>query len=86
MVIVNSKEKWSSLQKVMRTTHFVYLQMLSDVNKHPKAVIKPPMTAETRVDFLRQIPIIKGDKKCVTAREKVVSQSGKKRRRKYDNF
>jgi len=36
MVIVNSKEKWSSLQKVMRTTHFVYLQMLSDVHKHPK--------------------------------------------------
>ena len=44
------------------------------------------MTAETLVDFLRQIPIIKGDKKCVTVREKVVSQSGKKRRRKYDNF
>ena len=36
MVIVNSKEKWDSLQKVMRTTHFVYLQILSDVNKHPK--------------------------------------------------
>ena len=36
MVIVNSKEKWSSLQKVMRTTHFVYLQILSDVHKHSK--------------------------------------------------
>ena len=36
MVIVNSKEKWKSLQKQMRTTHFVYLQMLSDVHKHPK--------------------------------------------------
>ena len=36
MVIVNSKEKWVKLQKVMKTTHFVYLQMLSDVQKHPK--------------------------------------------------
>ena len=36
MVIVNSKEKWSHLQKRMRVQHFVYLQMLSDVNKHPK--------------------------------------------------
>ena len=36
MVIVNSKEKWSHLQKRMRTQHFVYLQVLSDVQKHPK--------------------------------------------------
>ena len=36
MVIVNSKKKWDNLQRQMRTTHFVYLQMLSDVNKHPK--------------------------------------------------
>ena len=36
MVIVNSKEKWSHLQKRMRTQHFIYLQMLSDVQKHPK--------------------------------------------------
>ena len=36
MVIVNSKKKWVKLQKVMKTTHFVYLQILSDANKHPK--------------------------------------------------
>ena len=36
MVIVNSKKKWVKLQKVMKTTHFVYLQILSDVQKHPK--------------------------------------------------
>ena len=36
MVIVNSQEKWVKLQKVMKTTHFVYLQILSDVQKHPK--------------------------------------------------
>ena len=36
MVIINSKEKWSHLQKRMKTQNFVYLQMLSDVNKHPK--------------------------------------------------
>ena len=36
MVIVNSKEKWSHLQKRMKTQHFVYLQMFSDVHKHPK--------------------------------------------------
>ena len=36
MVIVNTKTKWENLQRQMRTTHFVYLQMLSDVNKHPK--------------------------------------------------
>ena len=36
MVIVNSKEKWTSLVKRMKTQHFVYLQMLSDANKHPK--------------------------------------------------
>ena len=36
MVIVNSKEKWDSLQKRMKTQHFIYLQMLSDIHKHPK--------------------------------------------------
>ena len=36
MVIVNTEKKWKNLQRQMRTTHFVYLQMLSDVNKHPK--------------------------------------------------
>ncbi len=36
MVIVNSKEKWLHLQKRMKTQHFVYLQVLSDVHKHPK--------------------------------------------------
>ncbi len=36
MVIVNTKKKWENLQRQMRTTHFVYLQMLSDANKHPK--------------------------------------------------
>jgi len=36
MVIVNSKEKWDTLQKVVNQNHFIYLQMLSDVNKHPK--------------------------------------------------
>ncbi len=36
MVIVNSKEKWDSLQKRMKTQHFIYLQVLSDVQKHPK--------------------------------------------------
>ncbi len=36
MVIVNTKEKWDNLKKRMKTTHFVYLQMYSDVHKHPK--------------------------------------------------
>jgi len=36
MVIVNSKEKWDTLQKVVNQNHFIYLQVLSDVNKHPK--------------------------------------------------
>ena len=36
MVIVNSKEKWSVLQKKIQTENFIYLQILSDVNKHPK--------------------------------------------------
>ena len=36
MVIVNSKEKWDTLQKVVNQNHFIYLQILSDVNKHPK--------------------------------------------------
>ena len=36
MVIINSKEKWESLKKKLKTQHFIYLQMLSDVNKHPK--------------------------------------------------
>ena len=36
MVIVNTEKKWKNLQRQMRTTHFVYLQMLSDVQKHPK--------------------------------------------------
>ena len=36
MVIINSQEKWVKLQRVMKTTHFVYLQILSDVQKHPK--------------------------------------------------
>ena len=36
MVIVNSKEKWDTLQKVVNQNNFIYLQVLSDVNKHPK--------------------------------------------------
>ena len=36
MVIVNSQEKWDTLQKVMNQHHFIYLQILSDANKHPK--------------------------------------------------
>tara|TARA_B100000287_G_scaffold308549_1_gene291722 strand:+ start:239 stop:1510 length:1272 start_codon:yes stop_codon:yes gene_type:complete len=36
MKIINTEKKWDELQRKMRTTHFVYLQMLSDVNKHPK--------------------------------------------------
>ena len=34
MVIVNSKEKWSVLQNKIQTENFIYLQILSDVNKH----------------------------------------------------
>ena len=36
MVIVNTKKEWDVLQRKMRTQPFVYLQMLSDVNKHSK--------------------------------------------------
>ncbi len=36
MVIVNSQKKWDSLKRQMRTSTFVYLQLFSDVNKHPK--------------------------------------------------
>ena len=40
----------------------------------------PPITAVTRVDFLRQIPITKGEIKFVTAMENGVNQSEKEKR------
>ena len=35
--------------------------LAKEVNRHPKAVIRPPITAVKRVDFLLQIPIVIGD-------------------------
>ena len=35
----------------------------NEVKRHPSAITRPPITAVNRVDFLRQIPIVIGDKK-----------------------
>lgn len=35
--------------------------MAKDVNRHPSAVIRPPITAVTRVDFRRQNAIVTGE-------------------------
>tara|TARA_Y100001963_G_scaffold134375_1_gene194975 strand:- start:208 stop:1479 length:1272 start_codon:yes stop_codon:yes gene_type:complete len=36
MKIINTEKSWDKLKRILKTQHFVYLQMLSDVNKHPK--------------------------------------------------
>ena len=35
MVIVNTQDSWETLSKRLQKEPFVYLQMFSDVNKHP---------------------------------------------------
>ena len=49
--------------------------MANEVNKQPKAVTRPPVTAVNRVDLRRQMPTIKGQRKLDTAKDKGVNQS-----------
>ena len=36
MVIINIKEEWESLSQLIDKQPFIYLQMYSDVNLHPR--------------------------------------------------